>query len=67
VGLSEAPRGTLIYDITSDEAGICKKLNLIVATNHNIGGINKVLSASAKQIFEQDALSKIKLPDPILK
>ncbi len=67
VGLSEAPRGALIYDITSDDAGICKKLNLIVATNHNMGGINKVLNASAKQIFEQGALSKIKLPEPILK
>jgi F420-non-reducing hydrogenase large subunit len=67
IGLSEAPRGTLIYDLTSDDDGICTKLNLMVATNHNMGGINKVLKASAKQIFEENALSKVKLPDPILK
>ena len=67
VGLSEAPRGALIYDTETDDAGIIKKLNLIVATNHNMGGINKVLKHTAKQIFEQDALSKVKLPDPMLK
>ncbi|TFG17277.1 MAG: Ni/Fe hydrogenase subunit alpha [Promethearchaeota archaeon] len=67
VGMVEAPRGTLIYDLTSDEKGICKKANLLVATNHNLGGIDKLVTHVAKQVVEQDALSKIKLPDPWVK
>ena len=63
----EAPRGTLIYDLTSDEKGICTKANLLVATNHNLGGIDKLVTHVAKQVVEQDALSKIKLPDPWVK
>ena len=67
VGLVEAPRGTLIYDLLSDEKGICTKANLLVATNHNLGGIDKLVTHVAKQVVEQDALSKIKLPDPWIK
>ncbi|MHA1112591.1 MAG: Ni/Fe hydrogenase subunit alpha [Promethearchaeota archaeon] len=67
VGLVEAPRGTLIYDLHSDEKGICTKANLLVATNHNLGGIDKLVTHVAKQVIEQDALSKIKFPDPWIK
>ncbi|MHA1620112.1 MAG: Ni/Fe hydrogenase subunit alpha, partial [Promethearchaeota archaeon] len=67
VGMVEAPRGTLIYDMKTDAEGICRKLNLLVATNHNIAGIEKSLKHAARQIFEQDALSSIKLPEPMLK
>ena len=67
VGFTEAPRGNLLYDIHTDEDGICTQLNLLVATNHNIGGINKVLAATAKGIFEEDVLSSVKLPEPFIK
>ncbi len=67
VGMVDAPRGNLIYDLTSDAEGICRKLNILVATNHNIAGIEKSLKFTAKQIFEQNALAKIKLPEPMLK
>jgi len=67
VGMVDAPRGNLLYDITTDAEGICRKLNILVATNHNIAGIEKSLKHTAKQIFEQDALSKIKLPEPFVK
>ena len=67
VSLVEAPRGILIYDLTSDEKGLVKNANLMVATNHNLGGIEKSLMHTAKQILEQDALSKIKLPEPWFK
>jgi F420-non-reducing hydrogenase large subunit len=67
VGMVEAPRGNLIYDMKTDAEGICTKLNLLVATNHNIAGIEKSLKHAARQIFEQDALSSIKLPEPMLK
>ncbi len=67
VGVTEAPRGLLVYKIWSDEAGICKKLNLLVATNHNIAGIEKSLMHVAKQVFEDKALDGLKLPDPWIK
>ncbi|MHA1489848.1 MAG: Ni/Fe hydrogenase subunit alpha [Promethearchaeota archaeon] len=67
VGMTEAPRGVLLYNIWSDLDGLCKKLNLMVATNHNIAGIEKSLMHVAKQVFEDKALDGIKLPDPWIK
>lgn len=67
IGVVEAPRGLLLYHIWSDSDGICKKANLLVATNHNIAGIEKTLMHVAKQIFEDKALDKLKLPDPWIK
>ncbi len=67
VGMTEAPRGILLYNIWSDPDGICKKLNLMVATNHNIAGIEKSLMHVAKQVFEDKVLDGIKLPDPWIK
>lgn len=67
VGVTEAPRGLLLYNIWSDANGICKKANLLVATNHNIAGIEKTLMHVAKQVFEDKALEGIKLPDPWIK
>jgi F420-non-reducing hydrogenase large subunit len=67
VGLVEAPRGLLLYHIFSDAEGICKKANLLVATNHNIAGIEKTLLHVAKQVFEDKALDGLKLPDPWIK
>ncbi|HUW91129.1 MAG TPA: Ni/Fe hydrogenase subunit alpha [Candidatus Nanopelagicaceae bacterium] len=64
VGVTEAPRGLLLYNIWSDAEGICKKANLLVATNHNIAGIEKTLMHVAKQVFEDKALEGLKLPDP---
>jgi F420-non-reducing hydrogenase large subunit len=67
VGVTEAPRGLLLYNIWSDAEGICKKANLLVATNHNIAGIEKTLKHVAKQVFEDKALDSLKLPDPWIK
>lgn len=67
VGLVEAPRGLLLYHIWSDAEGICKKANLLVATNHNIAGIEKTLMHVAKQVFEDKILENLKLPDPWIK
>ncbi len=64
IGVTEAPRGLLLYHIWSDADGICKKANLLVATNHNIAGIEKTLMHVAKQVFEDKALEGLKLPDP---
>jgi F420-non-reducing hydrogenase large subunit len=67
IGLVEAPRGLLLYHIWSDAEGLCKKANLLVATNHNIGGIEKTLMHVAKQVFEDKALETLKLPQPWIK
>jgi F420-non-reducing hydrogenase large subunit len=67
VGLTEAPRGVLIYQVWTDANGIIKKLNQMVATNHNIGGVEMILKKVAKQIYEDKALEKIQLPEPMLK
>jgi F420-non-reducing hydrogenase large subunit len=67
VGMVEAPRGTLIHNYWTDAKGIITKANLIVGTNHNIGGIELTLKAVAKQIFEENVLKDIDLPEPMCK
>jgi len=67
VGLVEAPRGILLYHLFGDGEGIVKKANMLVATNHNIAGIEKTLMHVAKQVFEDKALEGLKLPDPWIK
>jgi F420-non-reducing hydrogenase large subunit len=64
VGVVESPQGLLIYDLSSDEKGLCKSANLIVGSNHNFGGIEKTLNSVAKQIFDQNIIGAIgsKLP-----
>ncbi|GAB4330851.1 MAG: Ni/Fe hydrogenase subunit alpha [Promethearchaeota archaeon] len=67
VGLVEAPRGSLIYELWSDAQGICTKANLMVATNHNIAGIEKSVKTVAQAVLEGDLLDKVKLPEPWVK
>jgi len=67
VGLVEAPRGILLYHLFGDGEGIVKKANMLVATNHNIAGIEKTLMHVAKQVFEDKVLEGLKLPDPWIK
>ncbi len=67
IAVTEAPRGSLLYHIQSDAEGMCKKINILVSTNLNVGGIEKSLKHTAKQIIEDKALEKIKLPEPWIK
>nr|MDO8097858.1 Ni/Fe hydrogenase subunit alpha [Candidatus Njordarchaeota archaeon] len=67
VGVVEAPRGTLIHNYWSDKEGVITKANLIVATNNNIGAIDKCLKAASKQLFEEKVHLKLKLPTPMVK
>ena len=39
VGVVEAPRGTLIHHYKTDEQGMVRKVNIIVATAHNYGAM----------------------------
>jgi F420-non-reducing hydrogenase large subunit len=52
IGIVEAPRGTLIHDYTADENGIITKVNLIVATTHNIAPINISVREAARQVIK---------------
>ncbi|MEX2716922.1 MAG: Ni/Fe hydrogenase subunit alpha [Candidatus Sigynarchaeota archaeon] len=67
VGIVEAPRGTLVYNVWTDDKGIIKKLNQIVATNWNIGGVEMILKETAKAIYEKNIVKDLKLPTPMLK
>ncbi|MHA1300400.1 MAG: Ni/Fe hydrogenase subunit alpha [Candidatus Helarchaeota archaeon] len=68
VGQTEAPRGTLIHSYWTNNEGIITKANLLVATNHNIGGIELTIKGAAKQIFEDKIVEQIadKLPKPMM-
>ncbi|TXT54818.1 MAG: F420-non-reducing hydrogenase vhu subunit A [Candidatus Thorarchaeota archaeon] len=66
VGCVEAPRGTLIHNYWTDDDGLITKVNMLVATNHNIAGIEKSLMVAAKQVFEEKAHEGLKLPDPMI-
>lgn len=48
VGVSEAPRGTLIHEYHVNEDGILQKVNLIIATGHN----NLAMNRTVKQIAQ---------------
>jgi len=67
VGVVEAPRGILLHNYESDDKGMLTHANLIVATNNNIAGIEKSLMDAAKFILEENGLSQINLPEPMVK
>ncbi len=48
VGIVEAPRGTLIHHYTTDERGLMKTANLIVATLGNSAAINMSVEKAAR-------------------
>ncbi|MBD3191931.1 MAG: Ni/Fe hydrogenase subunit alpha [Candidatus Heimdallarchaeota archaeon] len=53
IGIVEAPRGTLIHDYTANSNGVIEKVNLIVATTHNIAPINISVREAAKQVIKK--------------
>ncbi len=52
VGVVEAPRGTLIHHYKSDENGITKKVNLIVATVANMAGMSMSIKRAAEKLIK---------------
>jgi NAD-reducing hydrogenase large subunit len=49
IGISEAPRGTLIHHYRIDDDGLMTWMNLIIATGHN----NLAMNQGVKQVAEQ--------------
>lgn len=52
VGIVEAPRGTLTHHYITDERGIIKKANLIVATVNNAAPINMSIKKAAMEVIK---------------
>jgi len=52
VGIVEAPRGTLIHHYFTDEKGIVKDVNIIVATAHNYAGMCMDVKKSAQALIK---------------
>lgn len=51
VGVVEAPRGTLIHHYETDERGIIKRANLLVATQHNSARIALSVDKAARSLI----------------
>jgi F420-non-reducing hydrogenase large subunit len=52
-GIVEAARGTLIHHYQLDENALAKKVNLIVATTHNVPGICMSIRDAAKGLIKK--------------
>jgi len=52
VGIVEAPRGTLIHHYFTDEKGVIKKANLIVATVNNAAAVNMSIKKAAMALIQ---------------
>jgi len=52
VGIVEAPRGTLTHHYVTDEKGVIKKANLIVATVNNAAAVNMSVKKAAMALIK---------------
>lgn len=52
VGIIEAPRGTLTHHYITDERGVIKKANLIVATVNNSAAVNMSVNKAARSLIK---------------
>jgi F420-non-reducing hydrogenase large subunit len=57
VGAVEAPRGTLIHHYKTDERGIVKGVNLIVATTNNHAAISMSIKQAAQGLIKNGDVS----------
>jgi F420-non-reducing hydrogenase large subunit len=57
IGVVEAPRGTLIHHLESDENGILTKVNLIVATQNNSARMAMSVEKAAKALIHGGVVS----------
>ncbi len=57
IGVVEAPRGTLFHHYETDERGIIKKVNLIVATQNNSSRIAMSVDKAAKGLIHDGMAS----------
>lgn len=58
VGMSEAPRGTLLHHYQIDEDGLITRANLIIATGHNNRAMDRGVYEVAKQFVKGAQMSE---------
>ena len=58
IGVSEAPRGTLMHHYRVDDDGIVQWANLVIATGHNNLAMNKSVTQVAKQFVKSARLTE---------
>lgn len=56
IGVVEAPRGTLIHHYETDERGVIKKANLVVATQNNAARIALSVDKAAKSLIKSGSI-----------
>ncbi len=66
IGVVEASRGTLIHDYETDENGMIKHVNLIVATVQNNAAMNMAVQSASRQLIkngniEDGVLNKVEM------
>lgn len=68
VGISEAPRGTLVHDYTVDEHGILTQVNLIIATGQNNLAMGQTIRQIAREFVGPASLSEAgrEIPEGVL-
>lgn len=58
IGIVEAPRGTLMHHYITDERGLIKKVNLVVATAHGYGAMNISINKAAKDLIKNGQVNE---------
>lgn len=58
IGISEAPRGTLMHHYEADGDGLVTKANLIIATGNNNDAMNRGITQAAKKFVHGDSLTE---------
>jgi NAD-reducing hydrogenase large subunit len=58
IGISEAPRGTLIHHYVVDDNGILEDVNLIIATGQNNYAMNRTVKQIAETFLAADKLDE---------
>lgn len=58
VGVSEAPRGTLMHHYRVDDDGLVTWVNLVIATGHNNEAMNRAVAEAAARFVVADRLSE---------
>jgi NAD-reducing hydrogenase large subunit len=58
IGVSEAPRGTLMHHYRVDDDGIVEWVNLVIATGHNNMAMNRAVLQVARTHVKADRLEE---------
>jgi NAD-reducing hydrogenase large subunit len=58
IGVSEAPRGTLMHHYKVDDDGIVQWVNLVIATGHNNMAMNRAVLQVARKHVKGDAITE---------